>query len=384
MPSSPRRTWRMTPVVIALSVIGLLLAAGAWWQLLAAEGASPTPAPTDSATTSPVPEPTPVPAVQQTLLVQVLDGQELAQCNVTMGVAGQPERAAFLWAPPGLLVDAGSAGEVALARTVLLADTLAAQRALGTTLGLRIDGTLAMERLAFAGLVDAVDGVTVQVDGVPVDLAGAEAADYVTARAPDEPEADRIRRCAAVWEAVLLRLPADVTRVRQVLISLGALSRTTVPVEAVAETLLQTSERLAGGARMRAYVPTAVIRPGTDQTEIARQPRTSAVVTLAFPEAVVQPGQAEPPRVFLVPATEDPLAVIDIRERLVDAGFAVVMGEPIRTELRTRVSVPFADLTETGAAVAAAIGLSPDSVRVAQPADATVDAQVVVGREPLP
>lgn len=384
----PHRTpWRAAPIAVALLAVAAVLAAAAWWQVQAAQPPGPAPAPSPT-TAAPDPGPAPAPDTQQTLLVQVRDDRGLAVCDILMGVGGPDEGAGadavFVSVPPGLLVNAGAAGEMTLARTALLSDTLASQNALALQVGVRVDGALTMERLAFAGLVDAVNGVLVDGPVGKTQLTGTEAADYVITRGPAESEAERMARCQSVWRSILIQLPADPDRLRQVIISLGVLARVTTPVETVVSILGQARVQIVLGYSAQAVLPTAVVRPGSDQTDVAVQPATSVLMGDMFPEAVLRPGDSEPPRIYVISASADPFAVVEVRERLVGSGFGVVVGGPLGTSTVTRVTVPDPALLEVGGRVAAAIGLAPETVRVGIMQDESADAQVVVGADPVP
>ncbi len=382
-----RRVWRRAPLIIAVLGISAVLAAAAWWQVETNRPPAPAPQPSPTAPSpgpTPTPEPSPAPSVQQTLLVQVRDDRALAVCNIQMASGGLPDEAVFVGVPPGLLVNAGPAGETTLARTALLSDTLASQTALALQLGLRIDGALTMDRLAFAGLVDAVDGVSIEGPLGPVQLTGTEAADYVISREPLAPESERMARCSQIWQLVLLRLPDDSDRLRQVIISLGVLARVTLPVDTLVSILIEARREILVGARVDAVLPTAVVRPGSDQTDVALQPQTSQLMREAFPEAVLKPGDSDPPRVYVSAAAADPFTVVDVRDRLVEAGYGVVVGEPLGTSRATRISVPSEALLEVGVAVAGDLGLPADLVRIGIMQDSSADVQVVIGSDPLP
>lgn len=114
----------------------------------------------------PVPDPSPtVTPVEGTLLMQVLDADGYAVGNVVIGI--EPEESEpftiMLAVPASLLVPEGD-DSVTLGTTPSSADTLASVNAIEQGLGIRIDAGITLDRLAFAGLVDAVDGIWVQLD----------------------------------------------------------------------------------------------------------------------------------------------------------------------------------------------------------------------------
>jgi hypothetical protein len=92
---------------------------------------------------------------------------------------------------------AAAYGELATGspRLGISADTLAAKNGVSTLLRVRIDATLTLDRLALAGLVESVNGITVDLGLGSVTLDGVTAADYATKLRPGESEADRIDLC---------------------------------------------------------------------------------------------------------------------------------------------------------------------------------------------
>ena len=136
-----------------LAVIGLGLVAWIVLSSLASEPVDPT-------------EPTPTPTVvaeQQTLLLQVRNDDDLGANNLIAGVGGGLPPAQLLVASR-LIVDVPGAGQQTLGQSARQLDRSASQDALSDLLALRIDGTLSLGRLALAGMVDFVGGITVDVD----------------------------------------------------------------------------------------------------------------------------------------------------------------------------------------------------------------------------
>lgn len=230
--------------------------------------------------TSPAPQPSPtVSASGQLLLLQVLDGEGYAVGNAVIGIAppaASPETV-FLEVPASLLVPAGE-DPVTLGAAPQSADTRAAIDGLALALDLRIDAGITMDRLAFAGLVDGVDGIWVKLsrpvilpdgdDGVRiigpgwVKMDGIMAADYAVVRIPGEGEAVRMDRFADVLDLVMSQLPSEPERMRQVLTSLGSLAKSTVPTEDLIPFLLQVRSDIRYQRTLVERLPVDVIRDG--------------------------------------------------------------------------------------------------------------------------
>lgn len=246
-----------------LASIGLLALIGI---TLAALDDAPQAAPGPSAAPS-------TPAEQQTLLVQVRNDDDLAADNVIAGVgAGLP--AVQVLVPSRLVVDTPGSAPRTLAMTGRGLDRAASQNALRDLLALRIDGTLSLGRLALAGMVDFVGGITVDVDTtittideptgqkvvvVPAGtqhLDGTQAAAFALAWLPGEPETARLHRWSAVLTATVAALPEDPLRIEQMLTSLGGSASTTVSTSQAAAFLLRLRAGILAGTQQVDVLPT--------------------------------------------------------------------------------------------------------------------------------
>jgi len=139
-------------IIVAVGALVIVLGLG----LLAIVRSDGVPAPEPSPTADPV---------EETMLLQVLDSDGYAIGNVVIGIE-PPEvepLTIMLAVPASLLVPQGD-DSVTLGATPQAADTLAGVNAIEQGLGIRIDAGLTLDRLAFAGLVDAVDGIWVELD----------------------------------------------------------------------------------------------------------------------------------------------------------------------------------------------------------------------------
>jgi len=253
----------------------------------------------------PTPSPTSTRPPEQTLLLQVLDGEGYAFGNFVIGIEHNPDSTTILSIPASLLVSVGD-DTMTMGMTPSSADTLAAVRGIESTLGLRVDASLALDRLAFAGLVDAVDGVWVNLPTsvtLPavgdesatrvvgpgwVKLDGIAAADYATLRLPGEGEAERGERVRAMVDLVFQGLPRTAERMRQLLTSLGSLAPTTVPTEELVPFLLQVRWDVSFGDVRYATLPVTVVRAGARPASVPA-PEAPGVVTELFPDALIPP-----------------------------------------------------------------------------------------------
>jgi hypothetical protein len=288
--------WRVTLVAVGALVIVLGLG---FVALVRSEGL-PTPAPT----------PTDL-QVEETLLLQVLDADGYARGNVVIGIeppATDP-LTVFLAVPASLLVTQGD-DSVTLGTTPQSADTLAGVKAIEDSLGLRVDAGLTLDRLAFAGLVDAVDGVWVELTRpilLPaigeetrvrvlgpgwVKMDGIAAADYAVLRIPGESETDRIDRFLGVLQDTIERMPRTNDQMRQLLTSLGSLAQSTVPTEELVPFLKSVRSDVDFGDVRTEILPVEIIRGGARPAAVAA-PDADALVQALFPDARVSADDAE-------------------------------------------------------------------------------------------
>jgi hypothetical protein len=261
-----------------------------------------------------VPTPNPSPTekqVERTLLLQVLDADGYAMGNVVLGIE-PPETeplTVFLAVPASLLVPQGD-DSVTLGVTPASADTLAGVTAIEEGLGLRVDAGLTLDRLAFAGLVDAVDGVWVELDRpvlLPaigeeerrrvlgpgwVKMDGIAAADYAVLRVPGESETDRIDRFLGILEDVIERMPATDEKMRQLLTSLGSLAQSTVPTEDLVSFLMRVRSDVDFGRLRTEVLPVEIIRGGVRPASLTG-PGADALVQALFPDARITSAEAE-------------------------------------------------------------------------------------------
>jgi hypothetical protein len=288
--------WRVTLVAVGALVIVLGLG---FVALVRSEGL-PTPAPT----------PTDL-QVEETLFLQVLDADGYARGNVVIGIeppATDP-LTVFLAVPASLLVAQGD-DSVTLGTTPQSADTLAGVTAIEDSLGLRVDAGLTLDRLAFAGLVDAVDGVWVELTRpilLPaigeetrlrvlgpgwVKMDGIAAADYAVLRIPGESETDRIDRFLGVLQDTIERMPRTNDQMRQLLTSLGSLAQSTVPTEELVPFLKSVRSDVDFGDVRTEILPVEIIRGGARPAAVAA-PDADALVQALFPDARVSADDAE-------------------------------------------------------------------------------------------
>ncbi len=218
----------------------------------------------------PQPSPSPTAAAQgQTLLVQVRGSSLLALGSVLMGINGERTQLDQLWWRPEWWIDQVGPLEVSAAdlgrKPVPFVMT-----AVQNQTQVPVDDAWVMDRLAFAGLVDAVGGVRLELpartaylndqglpeilEAGPQTLAGAKAADYVLDPSLRN-EQVRLQRFQNVWDQILRRFPTDQEKARTLVVSLGALSKPTMNTDQLADYLSAARDLRVAGKYAQRTVP---------------------------------------------------------------------------------------------------------------------------------
>ncbi len=351
------------------------------------------------------PDPTPAPSVvaqQETLLIQARNDVDLGVDNMVAGVGGGLP-AAQLLVPSRLIVDVPGAGQQTLGASARLLDRSASQDALSDLLALRIDGTLSLGRLALAGMVDYVGGITVEVDqpitevdeevGVETvvvpsgtqTLDGNQAATYALTWLPDEPEAARLARYSQVMTATIAGLPDDALRIEAMLTSLGGSARTTTATATVAQLLLQMRQGILDGGQQVQVLPTTDVEAGEALAVVrADLVAAEAVIDSLLPQAVLT-GVESKPRVLVQNGVGTPGLGTSARDRLVGSGLVYINGGNADQldQRQTRVIVADAttDSVTLGGSVAEVLGVPPTSVRIAEDGQSVADVLVILGAD---
>ena len=339
--------WRAVLSLLAAMVVAALVIVGA--RALLTRGSEPTPtpspSPTATATTTSTasPSPTPVGPNQQSLLIQIRDDEGLAQANALMVSTLDPQQGSFVTIPPRLLVDVPGGPQTLLEVTAASTNAFASQEALSTMLGVKVDATWALDRLALAGLVDSIGGIYLDVkapvvfradDGTVLvrllpgiqQLDGTTAAAYVLTRQPGEPESARMARFTEVMRQVLLRLPADASHVELLLGSLGSLSRVTIPVDQMSDLLLRLRSAVDTNRVERRVLPVNPVTLGTARAERLDFVAAETLMESDFAELELVPSKEVPIRVLVVNGTSRVGMGTTARAPLEAAGMVYLTG----------------------------------------------------------
>ena len=354
----------------------------------------PAPTPTASATGP----------VQPTLLWLVQDKDGIAVSDALLSVGGSVKRANVITIPSNVVVDVATGGTLPFGQIARLPDANGPANALSDAIGVNVDGTFAMNTLAFSGLVDAVGGVTADVDvdvivtaadgtqtvlvpaGKAIVLQGPQAAAYATYLAPGEPEEARMARFTQVLRLTVAKLPSDVTKVESIISGLGASARSTVPTAVLAAFLVKLqSDVLVDNAAYKNLPVKPIDSGGSISAYGIDQVAAAAMVQELLPDAARKPGPNSKVRVLVQNGVGTPGLNAAARQKIVDAGFTFVNGAnaPGLGHETTQIVVP--DATDQsrkwGTDIAIALGVSPSDVVVDSSGQSVADVIVVLGAD---
>ena len=395
---TPQEISRRRLVLLSTIVLALVsLLAVAWFFVSRPTASDPSPKPT--------PTPTASVLTQPTLLFQLKDRKlPISVGNALTSVGGPAGMANDIVVPSSVLVDAGSVGEIPFGETVTLADGNGAGDALSDVTGIRVDSTLAMDVLAFSGLVDAVGGVITDVDVEVVDvqpdgtkvvvlpagkgqiLQGPKAAAYATYRAPGETQDAQMARFDRVFRLVLAQLPSDTSKMEEIITSLGASSRASIPTPELAAYLVRLHDAVVSGKTVYRNLP--VLPAATADHVGATRVNILATAALArrlFPDALRVPGPNSKVRVLVQNGVGLPTPMASARKALIDAGYSYVNGGNAATvgQAKTTILVPDPSATSLGwgADIAATLGVPTADVHTAKHGQTVADVIVVLGAD---
>jgi anionic cell wall polymer biosynthesis LytR-Cps2A-Psr (LCP) family protein len=393
-----QQTSRRRLLVVSGSVLGLLALIGLVWTFSSRTTGDASPAPTGSASAT---GPT-----QPTLLFQIRDKENLGIDNALLSVGGPFGRANMITIPSTTIVDVATGGTLPFGQVARLPDPNSSADALSDAIGVNVNATLAMDTLAFSGLVDAVGGVTVDVDvdvvakqadgtslvlvpaGKAQLLQGPQAAAYATFLGAGEAEEARMARFTTVLHSVVEKLPQDATKIEAIFTSLGASSRATVPTPQVAAFFERLHYDVIGDDIVLRPLPVKPIDSGGPSAYRIDADASAAMVQELLPAATRTPGPNSKVRVLVQNGVGSPGLNAAARQLLVDAGFTYVNGGNAASfgQVATEIVVPDAtpDSLKWGADIAAALKVPGKDVVVATSGQSVADVIVVLGADFVP
>ncbi len=382
-------------LIVSGVVFGLVAAVFLVWAVFGRprDNYEPAPAPSASATGP----------VQPTMLFQVQDKDGIALDNALLSVGGSVKHANVITIPSSVVVDTATGGTLPFGQIARLPDANGSANALSDAIGVDVNGTLAMNTLAFSGLVDSVGGVTADVDvdvletkpdgtqvvvvpaGKAQVLQGPQATAYATYLAPGEPEEARMARFTQVLRLTVAKLPSDVTKVESIVSGLGASARSTMSTSDVAAFLVRLqSDVLVDNAAYK-NLPVKSIDTGGPSAYRVDQEAAAAMVQELLPDAARKPGPNSKVRVLVQNGVGSPGLNASARQLLLDAGYTFVNGGNAASfgHATTQIVVPDsgAESMGWGYDIAKALQVSPSDVLVDESGQSVADVIVILGAD---
>jgi Holliday junction resolvasome RuvABC endonuclease subunit len=301
------------------------------------------------------------------------------------------------------VVDVATGGTLPFGQIARLPDPDAASGALSDAIGVDVNATLAMDTLAFSGLVDAVGGVRADVDvdvtkdqpdgtklilvpaGPSQLLQGPQAVAFATYLATGEPEEARMARFSQVLRLVIGQLPPDATKVEAIFNGLGASSKATVPTAQIAAFFVRMQADVVADDVVYRNLPVKPLDTGGPTAYRIDQEAAATMVAELLPDAARKPGPNSKVRVLVQNGVGSPGLNAAARQLLIGAGYTYVNGGNAGAFGQAATVIVVPDSTPEslawGSEIATALGVPGTSVQVATSGQSVADVIVVLGAD---
>jgi len=207
-----------------------------------------TPTPTVSATAEPAGD-------INNLMIALIDSKQKIVSVTVLRQSEDGTKFAIVNIDPNTLIVPPGQGFVPISDAGLQGSFDGVDEGISGALGIPIDGSMFLQRLALAGLVDGVGGVTINSEnlyrvsesGEPAQyvrlgsavLSGGSAAGYAMLKSPFETTDQFMVRTNQVLRAVFENIQGDTARVNEVLSALGSLAKSNVPTSSIARLIVE-------------------------------------------------------------------------------------------------------------------------------------------------
>lgn len=207
-----------------------------------------TATPTASATVEPATD-------INNLMIALIDSKQKIVSVTVLRQSEDGTKFAILNIDPATLIVPPGQGFVPIRDAGLQGSFDGVDQAISGALGIPIDGSMYLRRLALAGLVDGVGGITINSEnlyrvseaGEPAQyvrfgsarLLGGPAAGYAMVKSKFETTDEFMMRTNQVLRAVFENQQGDQARVHEVLSALGSLAQSNVPTESIARLIVE-------------------------------------------------------------------------------------------------------------------------------------------------
>jgi hypothetical protein len=341
------------------------------------------------------------PLGQTTMLLSITGADNAAVETALLAHDDATHRGLELLMPARLLTEVCGFGNQQLGQVLSLPNGQALSRSTVSTLlgGVTVDGSWMLTAAQLTKLVDALGGVTVDVDtnvianrtvivpkGPAQHLNGARAEAFATYRGGGETALDNLPRFQAVIDGIEAALPTDPAAAARIISSLGATAASSLGTTRLAELLVG----MAGDARqenvLASTMPVVAIDAGSsepayrvDTVQVSTFVRANLLASLPASARVARK------RVFVQNGVGTPGLAVTACDRLVKAGFAFAgSGNADRFNYQTsKVLVPDRSVASAtlGADVAKALGVPSSDVESAPTSQNIADVIVILGKD---
>ena len=273
--------------------------------------------------------------------------------------------------------------------------------------GVTIDGSWVLTTAQLSRLVDAVGGITTDVDvdviqqrpdgsrvvvvghGSAQHLNGANAATYATYQRGGDDALANLVRLQNVLDGIVAALPHSTSAVAQIVRSLGPGAGSSIGTQRLASVLVGLASDLRRSNVAPTALPVVKIDSGSAQSSYrVDDQQTSTYVTSNLSPSLPQSSRVAHKRVLVQNGVGTPGLAVSACDKLVKAGFAFAGSGNADTFNHQTSSVLIFDhsvaTAELGNSVARALGLPLDDVQVANTGQNVADVIVILGRDYKP
>ena len=279
---------------------------------------------------------------------------------------------------PRIAVDLGERGVMPIRDAIPQADPSGVDTAVENASGVRIDGAFLMQRLALAGLIDSVGGITVNSPNTYRVTPQDDVALYVR-KGKSQIDGTRAAGYALISDAAYLQvlvqtfaqLPSDGQRIDEIMGALGSLARSTIPTSDISQMIVQMGKGEAWSDLSTIDVPTAAsyleLAGKSDWRRVSLGWRAGALALTPDPDH---------PRIAV--RSDFPQDRLRVRDALLKSGYIFIDGGNGKMPKRTQLRVPAKPTKEFVSDLSQALDLKTLQV-VIDPTVESTDAVIVTG-----
>lgn len=332
----------------------------------------------------------------KTLLVQ-FSGDNEASGGVAILVKENTNTLRIFNISPRVAMSFGDAGIMTLAEAGTQVPSSQVADGVSVATGIRIDGTITLQRLAVAGLVDSVGGVQVNsLTGLLVStgdadpmyvppgiqtLDGQHAAGYAMVKQFVENENSQVARLNEILAGIFIKVPSEGGKLDETFSALGSLARSDVSTSEIAKFFNSINEaKLWPKAKFNSIV--------MDQSELelmpdsnwlrVRQPDTWRLIAKYTPKSIMHFSQTKM-RVEI--SSELPLDRTVIAGEITQLGFRFVDGGYAKTPETTSIYISGDVSISDIEALRTKLGLPDSQINWDFKLGEYTDVRIVVGRD---